>query len=135
MYFYLVVSLIAIILFVFVVLFLYFTISKDKYNVYPPVVNTCPDFWTMDASGRCIVPNITLENGNVGSFTKEKASLSPVTYGFFDASGSSSFQSDAIDFRDSRWISLGGSSLCNQKKWANQYNIFWDGVSNYNGKC
>lgn len=137
MYFYFIVILIAIVLFTLVVLFLYYNMnSKDKKGVYPPVVNTCPDFWVMDASGRCVVPPYsTLEAGNVGNFDAAQAYTSPVTYGFFDGSGSGPFQSDAIDFRDDRWTSLGGSSLCNQQKWANNYNISWDGVSNYNGTC
>ena len=41
-----------------------------------------------------------------------------------------------INFNDSGWVSYssGGSRICGLKKWANQHQIQWDGISNYN-KC
>ena len=35
---------------------------------------------------------------------------------------------NTIDFDDAKWY----TGPCMKKKWANQYNIVWDGVSNYN---
>jgi len=42
----------------------------------------------------------------------------------------------SINFNDSGWVSYssGGSRICGLKKWANQHQIQWDGISNYN-KC
>jgi len=30
--------------------------SQNKSTVYPPTMNTCPDYWTEDASGNCTRP-------------------------------------------------------------------------------
>jgi len=40
-----------------------------------------------------------------------------------------------VKFSDPKWSAApysGMTSICAQKKWASQYGINWDGVSNYN---
>lgn len=136
MYFYLIVVLIAILFFSLIVVYLNYNISNAlTSSVYPPVKNACPDFWSADASGRCIVPSITVPDGNWGTFTSAQAlsSNTPLTYGYMPASANQGVE--VIDFNNRQWGNLGATSLCQQKQWANNYGIMWDGVSNYTGSC
>lgn len=73
---------------------------------FPPSQNTCPDGWSSVGS-ICTVP----EGVTVQGITAAQ--------GFNQANGT-------VDF--SSW------NICDKKKWANMYNINWDGVSNYT-KC
>ena len=137
MYYYLIVVLIAIIFFVLMVVYLNYNINKSLTStVYPPVENSCPDFWLQNKSNQCVVPNITIPDGNYGTFFSDstplttKVTQSPVTHGFVTTDGVYS-----IDFKNSGWGTLGANSLCNKKKWASTYGITWDGITNYNGIC
>lgn len=131
MYYYIIVALVAIVFFIAIVVYMNYSITTKKSSVYPPIANTCPDFWLVDMSGNCIVPSLTVLDGNRGTFTKQLASKSPQTFGYVDLSGGT----EVIDFNHVNWGSLGSSTLCNKNKWANTYGIAWDGVSNYTGKC
>ena len=135
MYYYLIVVLIAIIFFVLMVVFLNYNINKSLTStVYPPVENSCPDFWLQNKSNHCVVPNITIPDGNYGTFFGDtlatKVNQSPVTHGFATTDGV-----HTIDFKNPNWGTLGANSLCNKKNWASTYGITWDGITNYNGVC
>jgi len=39
----------------------------------------------------------------------------------------------AINFQNSLWTSTGVSTTCAHQRWAKNYNVVWDGVTNFNG--
>ena len=113
--------------------------KKSNNLVYPPVANQCPDYWTFDGS-YCIVPNkgvYTLGDQTkytddhnqkvLNGFSSVKSANDKNTPGFFVEKDNKNRAILKIDFKDPGW-----SGTCSQKKWANQNNIVWDGVSNYN---
>ena len=84
---------------------------QDANLVFPPNANNCPDGWT--AVGKiCTVPT----------------AYATSTTGLTAAQGYNQ-AAQTIDFSKDTW-----TNICDKKKWANKYNINWDGVSNYN-KC
>jgi hypothetical protein len=101
--------------------------ALNKKN-YPPLANTCPDFWdaTTDISGNitCIIPDPSFDN--IGKFDPATAGHAPQTHGYNPTQGT-------IDFGNIGWSSGAKSRICGQNQWANTYNIAWDGVSNYTG--
>ena len=102
-------------------------LSKYKNKVtYPPVANTCPDYWKISTDGlSCSLP--TSSAVNVGSIYNSDGSLaisSADTYGYDSTK-------NTINFTDGGW-STSKSAVCAQKDWTGTYNIIWDGVSNYN---
>ena len=101
--------------------------SQNKGQVWPPVVNTCPDNWTVDGSGNCTIPSSISEPGysNMGS-TPSFISASLEKY---KLEGSTS----KLDPKHSAWAANGASTECAQKAWTQKYGILWDGISNYNG--
>ena len=134
--FYTIVTIVAAVLLIVVLVLMYFlmTSSKDaKGAVYPPLANTCPDFWMMDSSSNsCILPKGG--ESNLGTFlinpTDADLNRTPKTFGY-----SSVNNVQTINFGDGAWASTGVSSLCAKKIWSGTYGITWDGVSNYSGKC
>jgi hypothetical protein len=94
---------------------------------WPPVEATCPDYWTLDASGNCMIP----KNGsrNVGSIYSDTTgdTLSPsftaTTKGY--SSSTQTTMTPSINFNDPYYIT------CNKQKWAKTNGIYWDGYSNY----
>jgi len=104
--------------------------TTDK--VYPPIANTCPDYWTVDASGNCRIPTSgssnmgTLYDGNgVISISAESNTNKIFTPGYNSSSA-------IINFTDPIWATLGKNPVCAKKKWAATNSLQWDGVSNYN---
>uniref|UniRef100_A0A6C0I3E1 CPW-WPC domain-containing protein n=1 Tax=viral metagenome TaxID=1070528 RepID=A0A6C0I3E1_9ZZZZ len=95
-----------------------------KVTAFPPVQNKCPDYWRLrsDVSGTfCIIP--AKGSSNLGN-------LNPANLSSVNTPG---FQPDnTINFSDDGWYLRGVNSICTQRNWANQYNIVWDGVTNYN---
>ena len=84
---------------------------QDANLVFPPKANNCPDGWT--AVGQiCTIPT---------AFASSTTGLT-AAQGYDQAK-------QTIDFSKDHW-----ANICDKKKWANKYNINWDGVSNYN-KC
>jgi hypothetical protein len=96
-------------------------LSRTSLTEFPPVANTCPDGWGIDASGNCIIPPST--SSNLGSFNPSDTNSIPA----------SSLNDSKTTFNpnDNGWA-RNGSSICGKKTWANSYNIHWDGISNYN---
>ena len=106
------------------------TLGKLKNKiVYPPIANQCPDYWRVAADNvSCQIP--LKGNLNAGNIYNSSGSVSftntNTVPGYYDAS-------NIINFTDPGWM-LNNSSVCNQKLWATQYGVVWDGVTNYN-KC
>lgn len=125
--FQIVVLTIAIIFLILVLTFFGLMLRKQKVsssNVFPPQSSTCPDFWTIGDSSNCIIPStVSLNTGNLyNNGVLTTATMN--TAGFYH---DSSYNTNSINFNASGW-----QGVCSWKTWANQNNIVWDGVSNYN---
>lgn len=97
-------------------------ISMNNQNTtYPPIVNDCPNFWSKDGNGNCIIPISTSVNY-------------PITTISADLPGKTTTY---IDFRNDGWARYSGatSAVCAKKNWAVLNGVLWDGISNYNGVC
>lgn len=114
-------------------------ILMQRYNAsanFPPVKNPCPDGWTVNGE-KCLIT----DNNNVGFIKNNVSNFVTNTPGL--TTTNPSVPKDAritnpldgyssVDFNDITW-NKGGSSICSQQKWANQFGITWDGISNSNG--
>lgn len=126
--FHVIVLTVAIVALVLVLTVIGILMSKKTNSIaYPPSYNTCPDYWTVATDGSsCILPTAA-SSLNVGSMYTTNGSLVPgivSTPGYsYDASNNQAL----INFSNSGW-----SGICSMQSWANNYNIVWDGVSNYN---
>jgi hypothetical protein len=95
---------------------------------YPPQHGYCPDYWeSIERNNKlvCQVPPHNKEepHSNVGAvYTNGKATLTTDSTPGYDEI------SNTIDFDDKKWY----TGPCMKKKWANQFSVIWDGVSNYN---
>ena len=104
--------------------------TGDK--VFPPIANTCPDYWGVDTSGNCIIPPYnhsnsgTVYTGSTINLTHDKS--------FTDKTFTPGYNSNGnyINFTDPLWGTLGKNPVCAKKNWAATNRLQWDGVSNYN---
>jgi hypothetical protein len=97
---------------------------------FPPVIATCPDYWAsgIDPSS-CSIPTQGSKNaGSIYDIHNNNALLLNTT----NTPGYGAGNKDVV-FSAPGWSSGGSNPICAQKKWANQYGILWDGISNYNG--
>jgi hypothetical protein len=130
MNFYVVVLAVAIIIFTAIMVWFAYTLNAvTSKEIFPPVTNACPDGWssiTTDGVNKCtltgIIGNvgtgIPAESPNTSLYTKATTGTDTVTTVYPDATG---------------WSIGGVSAICGKRAWANQYNVQWGGVSNYNG--
>ena len=145
--FYLIVLGIAIIIFILVLTFIGLLMQTGKTNmVYPPISNTCPDYWNIDGSN-CVIPP------GAASATAMTGTTAAIAVGDYNGVGNTGRFNNLSNLiqklnvpkssgtvvgttvfspSDPAWTSGGLTALCAQNKWANQNNILWDGVSNYN---
>jgi hypothetical protein len=106
------------------------TDRKSNNTVYPPVAQACPDYWVQvpDPSNKnnviCAIPPSS--QANSGNSNSGKSLSATDTYGMNNP------VSGAVNFSNGSWAANGNTATCNQKTWANKYNIQWDGISNYN---
>ena len=111
---------------------------QDKDEEYPKTHGPCPDKWTVNGNDSCVLPLYKNQEGttvlgnddpNVVTFTDAtKANVGTFTNAVADNTN------NANKFtRDTSTLTFGSAfTRCDKKYWANQYNIQWDGVSNYN---
>jgi|AntRauMFilla1563_2_1112583.scaffolds.fasta_scaffold59678_1 hypothetical protein len=85
--------------------------SKASSSVYPPTVASCPDYWEAEPNNGDPTNPICKNNKNVGSEN------CPTT----------------MNFNTNEYIGDGG--FCAKKKWANNCDLSWDGVTNSNRQC
>ena len=86
-------------------------------QIYPAILSSCPDYYSMNPSGKC-----------VGS--------SSVWTNITGQSASTNLNCNMVDFSVNTQGGTGPSSgLCNMKKWANDCNISWDGITNNTSLC
>lgn len=141
--FYIIVTVIAIIFLILILTIIGVAMRyQDKNTVFPPVANDCPDFWTIASDGKsCTIP--VKEKKNVGTlYEGNSIKIKPVTkdntyeYTFPTytpgASGNLTSAASTINFADDAWSSQGQTAICAKKKWAVNWGISWDGVTNYN---
>lgn len=103
------VSLIAIILLIFVLIFVSYLLNKEKTNKpFPPIIGGCPDYWSAAS-----------ENGV--DVCKNNKSLGNVEC------------SKTMNFSSVPWTGTDGN--CAKKKWATGCGITWDGITNDPNLC
>jgi type 1 fimbria pilin len=126
-WFYLTVLAIAILLLIIMLTFIGTRITKNEKsgntsnNVFPPVQNTCPDLWEATQEDDIIQCNIPTDK-NIGILKDSDGAINELTAGEIIGLNT---DKDAIDFSSYE-------TECDKKKWADKYNIKWDGISNYN---
>jgi len=134
--FHVVVLSVAIVLLIAVLTFFGIVLTKKTNTIlaFPPVYNTCPNYWSISADGSsCIVPNPS-NSLNTGSLIMGSGipstglTSSPGFKTYFDVSNAMNVYT--INFNDAGWTNGGG--VCSWKTWAQQNNVVWDGVDNYN---
>jgi len=132
--FYIITLVIAVIFLIILLTIIGLLVNKpNNVSIFPPSANSCPDYWGYvgsgtNSTGYCAIPAITDNNRNMGSIYGSSGNLilnSTNTPGFNSAS-------NTINFADAGWNSQGKTAVCQQKTWATQNNIIWDGITNYN---
>ena len=125
--FYLIVLSIAAIVLIVLLTYIGIQLSKPGVTVpvFPPTYNTCPDFWDIQGNV-CVIPSST--GKNVGTiYTTTNLNLTS------DNTPGLTADKKMINFSDSKW-GTGKNAICAQQTWSNNYQILFDGISNYN-KC
>ena len=103
-----VVIIIAIILLILALIFFGISIRNNKYTMkFPPVQSQCPDYW--EAQENSTGDQVCFNKKNLGNSNCAKT----------------------MNFNHNPWIGTDGA--CNKKKWAENCNIVWDGITNLNG--
>jgi hypothetical protein len=142
--FYIIVTVVAIILLILILTIIGVAMKyQDKATVFPPVANDCPDFWTISSDGKsCTIPSN--DKKNIGSLydtnnsIQMKSTINDTnnTYTFPTytpgTNGNSTSGASTINFTDDGWSAQGQTAICAKKKWAVNWGISWDGVTNYN---
>jgi hypothetical protein len=130
---------------------------QNSNKVFPPIQQPCPDGWNSDSSGNCYFVgknggSAILSNGTINSSTGSKVVSQYPLYPATNKNGMISFASGNYSFgipsnpplnnsitntvifntNDPAWTNQGGTNICAQQKFANQYSIYWDGISNTN---
>ena len=107
---------------------------QDKATVFPPAANDCPDFWTVASDNNsCAIP--AKDKKNVGSIYSDndiQLKSSPTNTAFPIYTPGTTGTPSTINFKDDAWSSQGLTTVCAKKKWANNWGISWDGITNYN---
>lgn len=92
--------------------------KAKKSTVFPPsTAQTCPDYWTLNNDGTCQVPRGGKNGGTITNFAGTIGGKS----------------NGSIDFNDKKWSEGARNTRCEQKKWAINSKVMWDGITNYNG--
>lgn len=102
--------------------------SQNVDEIFPPNSYSCPDYWTYDGSGNCTMPTQKSFN-NPGKILN---SGNIIDLGANETVAPFSSDNKTFSSTNPLW-SKNGSAICLQKNWANQNDIVWDGISNYNG--
>ncbi len=139
-------------IFILVIVLIAFGVMLNKIykqDTYPPMQNSCPDYWNMDGSGNCVLPPNTSNTKNRGgsniTFDASDNSKFDATttangqnewYTILKANGDTTGTKLTLNDKD-KWAEIpaykGMSMRCAQRKWANKTGLVWDGVTNYTG--
>jgi hypothetical protein len=135
-YFYIIVLSVAIVLLIIILTYIGIAMTYYKSNsakIYPPVANTCPDYWNISSDGSgCIIPYDSTSK-NYSSKLLNELSSGVVPNNAFTINWNN-IDMSMIRLDDLSMGSYGGAIIknCGKQNWANYYGIEWDGVSNYN---
>jgi hypothetical protein len=111
-------------------------------GTYPPVVDSCPDYWT---TSNYLNPDVRqckdTEFGCCSDFATPKSDADgtncPVKCYNSHQLGTTSSTCSSIptemDFSTDTYT--GSSALCNKQTWAKQCDLTWDGVTNVSNAC
>ena len=135
--FYSIVILIATILLIVILTYLAIEISKEQEEAeFPPDTSVCPDFWQQSGLNKCLIPLESRHPNNAGIFDDSGA----IKFDSQNTPGYDTAPEDGyyIDMNNSGWGATdkggSGNAKCHKAQWAKNYNIVWDGVTNFN-KC
>jgi hypothetical protein len=102
---------------------------------FPPLANTCPDYWQVSSDGtKCIIPNAnSINTGKLytGAILTSDAYNASIFPGFSSSTDSNNQPVYSMNFNDPGWSGTGVQGICSKRNWAKNYNIEWDGISNY----
>lgn len=90
-------------------------------NVWPPINNTCPDYWKVAQDG--IACEVSIDGANIGTLKAGDLTKKPFTQ---------SHNKTVLNPADPSWLKNGLTPQCSLGAWANQNNIQWSGYSNNN---
>ena len=93
--------------------------NSKKKQVYPPVFQPCPDYFTTNANGNCVINTGVWDPAKVTG-TSGKTNLSCTNVNFTD------FKNPGTDSK---------SALCTKKSWAQDCQVTWDGITNNSAIC
>jgi len=92
--------------------------SKNK-QVFPPVFQPCPDYFTTDAKGNCLINTAVWDPSKVTG-----------------TSGKTNISCTNANFSDLKNPGIGPTSgLCKKKTWAQDCQVTWDGITNNSAIC
>lgn len=104
--------------------------EQDTKTEYPPQQSACPDHWSYTGVNQCkINTDSDSKELNVGNLDTTVTPGNTKALNETEEQYMSSFKNDSGEKKVTFQPSL---LVCDKKKWANKYNIVWDGVSNYN---
>lgn len=116
--FYFIILAIAIVILILVLAVIGWMMTKNvQSQKFPGITTTCPDYWTIDETGKCVRPGPTQMN-----------------YGTVDLTKTPGGAVNSFDPNDAGW-SKSGDSICAKKTWANDYGVKWDTVVNSSVVC
>jgi hypothetical protein len=156
--FFIYVSIGALVLLILILIFVGVSLTKlQSTDLFPPTQSACPDYWDISSNPLyCGVPILSSMRNRGGiantSDGKQIDTTAPQNIGMCVANSSfgcvqsgvtpylkpgssgANFQYVQLNNNPS-WQTMypGVSERCAKKSWANTMDIYWDGVSNYNG--
>ena len=123
--FYFIILAIAVVVLIMVLAVIGWMMTKNvAAQTFPGITTTCPDYWTVDATGKCVRPD-------AGQRNRGSADLDTA---ISDTSLTPGGTSNSFDPNDAGW-SKSGDSVCAKKKWATTYGLNWDTVINSSVLC
>jgi len=94
--------------------------KQNSSQVFPPVFNVCPDYYTLDSNGQCIA------NSNVWPDVIEN-NLSSIR---------TNLKCNDVNFLGNTVAGMGQkSSLCAKKQWSEDCGVTWDGITDNHMIC
>ena len=124
--FYIITITVAVVLLILILTYIgvYVMGGSDK-TPYPPESLQCPDYWEKSGAD-CIIPGANTTNagtratGDTNNFANIPSNAAYIANGVLKTDDASWQTSDGL------------SAKCAKKLWANNNNVVWDGISNYN---
>lgn len=124
--FYFIILAIAILILILVLSVIGWMMTKNvESQKFPGITTTCPDYWTINETGKCVRPT-GANDRNRGKSELDAAMA--------DQSKTPGGTATSFDPNDAGW-SASGDPICTKKKWAQTYGVNWDTVTNSSIVC